>query len=92
MLDERNSSNAISIAIRILEWMCCSYRLLKNYEILDGILFRAGEHSNSTTNRPGCTILDNSTKLQKDVLDLCKPLIEDGPANTVDFVHFSAKE
>jgi hypothetical protein len=26
------------------------------------------------------------------MLDLCRPLIEDGPSDTVEFVHFSAKE
>jgi hypothetical protein len=25
-------------------------------------------------------------------LDLCKPLIEEGHKNTIDFVHYSAKE
>ena len=71
--------------------MSCSYRLLKSYEILDGISFRAAEHI-SNTHRPSCTILDRATQFQRDVLDLCKPLIEDGPGNTIDFVHFSAKE
>jgi hypothetical protein len=73
--------NARSMAIRILEWMACSYRSLKNYEILDGIAFR-----------PRCTALNSKTKIHRQVLDLCRPLIEDGPSNTVDFVHFSAKE
>jgi len=72
--------------------MSCSYRLLKSYEILDGISFRAAEYSNNITGRSSCTILNDSTKLRKEVLDLCKPLIEDGPGNTLDFVHFSAKE
>lgn len=71
--------------------MSCSYRLLKSYEILDGISLRAAEHSNATY-RSGCTILNKKTRFQREVLDLCKPLIEDGPGNTVDFVHFSAKE
>jgi hypothetical protein len=71
--------------------MSCSYRLLKSYEILDGISFRAAEYSNATY-RPSCTVIDEATKFQIGVLDLCKPLIEDGPGNTIDFVHFSAKE
>jgi hypothetical protein len=90
-MDKGNSEYARSIAVRILEWMSCSYRLLRRYEILDGISFRAAEQ-NSTTYRPGCSVLDTMTKTKEEVLDLCKPLIEDGPGNTVDFVHFSAKE
>lgn len=70
-----------SLAIRILEWMACSYRTLKTYEVLDGIaLF------------PGCTTLDKRTKMNKDVLSLCRPLIEEFRGNLVEFVHFSAKE
>jgi hypothetical protein len=61
--------------------MACSYRILKSYEILDGIAFDAST-----------TTLTPKTKVRKDILDLCRPLIEDGPAGTVDFVHFSAKE
>jgi len=68
------------IAIRILEWMACSYRPLRAHEILDGIAFK-----------PGRTFLDARTKVHRDVLDLCRPLIEDGPSDTIDFVHFSAK-
>jgi hypothetical protein len=71
--------SARSEAMRILEWLAYSYRPLKSYEILDGI-----------TLRPGTTIL--KTKTQKQVLDLCRPLVEDGPTNTIEFVHFSAKE
>lgn len=80
-MDDEKSDHGRAIAIRILEWMACSKRTLKVYEILDGIaLF------------PGCTTLTARTKMRKDVLDLCRPLIEDGPSNSVDFVHFSAKE
>ena len=68
-------------AIRILEWVACSFRILKAHEIQDGILFHISD-----------MVLDESTKLVDGFLDLCKPLIEDGPKNTVDFVHYSAKE
>ena len=68
------------IAIRILEWMACSYRPLRACENLDGIAFK-----------PGSTSLNARAKVHRDVLDLCRPLIEDGPADTVDFVHFSAQ-
>lgn len=61
--------------------MACSYRLLKNYELLDGIAID-----------PSNTTLEPKTKVRKEILDLCRPLIEEGSAGTVDFVHFSAKE
>ena len=56
---------------------------LKVYELLDGISFRVG--SLKFNPRP---IMD------RDVLDLCRPLIEDDDqsGDTVDFVHFSVKE
>lgn len=76
-----NGKYTRNMAIRILEWMACSFRTLKTYEILDGIAIR-----------PECTTLSRRTKLDKAVLDHCRPLIEDGPSNTIDFVHFSAKE
>jgi hypothetical protein len=75
------SNYARDMAIRILEWMACSCRILKSYELLDGIAFDASH-----------TILTPKTKLRKEILDLCRPLIEEGPASTIDFVHFSAKE
>jgi len=80
-MDPSNSRNARYMAIRILGWMSCSYRILKSYEILDGIAFDALN-----------TTLTPKTKVRKDILDLCRPLIEDGPAGTVGFVHFSVKE
>ena len=58
--------------------------LLQNtetYELLDGIAFDAS-----------MTTLTPESKIRKQILNLCRPLIEEGPANTVDFVHFSAKE
>ncbi|KAF7954690.1 hypothetical protein EAE96_005809 [Botrytis aclada] len=81
IMDPSNSETARFMAIRILEWMACSYRVLKNYEILDGV---ALDRSNWT--------LTSKTRTGKRALDLCRPLIEDGPANTVEFVHFSARE
>jgi hypothetical protein len=77
-MDEQSST---AYAIRILQWMACCYRRLKIYEILDGISLR-----------PGCTVLNHKSRMRREVLDLCRPLIEDGPFHTLDFVHFSAKE
>ena len=81
IMDPNNPRNARYMAIRILGWMACSYRTLKSYELLDGIAFDSAN-----------TTLTPKTKIHKEVLDLCRPLIEEGPANTIDFVHFSAKE
>ncbi|KAI1610626.1 hypothetical protein EDD36DRAFT_467683 [Exophiala viscosa] len=67
--------------MRILEWLACSCRLMKKHEVQDGIVFAANN-----------MVLDDETKLAPAVLDLCKPLIEEGPHNTIDFVHYSAKE
>ena len=68
-------------ARRILEWLACSCRLMKIHEVQDGIAFHADNQ-----------VLDDDTKLSPAVLDLCKPLIEEGPNKTIDFVHYSAKE
>ena len=65
----------------MLQWIAFSFRPLKKFELQDGIVLHDGN-----------TVLDESTKILVDILDLCKPIIEEGPANTVIFVHFSAKE
>jgi hypothetical protein len=76
-LDSRSSEKAI----QILQWIACSFRLLKKHEVQDGVIFK----------KRGL-VLDEQTKVVPGFLDLCKPLIEEGPKNTVDFVHYSAKE
>lgn len=69
-------------AIRILEWIACSFRIMKVHEIQDGIVLHTRDME-----------LNERTKLRDSkFLDLCKPLIEEGPNNTIDFVHYSAKE
>ncbi len=70
-------------AMRILKWIACSLRLMKAHEIRDGILFHTkGSELNEKT----------KVKVIEGFFDLCKPLIEEGPKNTLDFVHYSAKE
>lgn len=54
---------------------------MKAREVQDGIVFDADN-----------MVLDDENKLSPNVLDLCKPLIEEGPNKTIDFVHYSAKE
>ena len=68
-------------AIRILEWTACSYRTLKLYEIQDGVVFTRENHE-----------LNVNTKQSVSIIELCKPLLEEGPGSTVEFVHYSAKE
>jgi hypothetical protein len=70
-------------ALRILEWLACSFRIMKAHEIRDGIQFHTkGMELNDRT----------KVKLIDGFFDLCKPLIEEGPKSTVDFVHYSAKQ
>jgi hypothetical protein len=69
-------------AIRILEWVACSLRMLKIHEIQDGIVLHTMDIE-----------INERTKLRDGkFLDLCKPIIEEGPNNTVDFIHYSARE
>ncbi|KAK0110163.1 hypothetical protein ONS95_002814 [Cadophora gregata] len=81
ILDRIQLDPAAAIAINILEWMACSHRPLRIYELLDGISFR-----------PDHPTFDSRPKMDIAVLDLCRPLIEIGPSCVLDFVHFSAKE
>lgn len=70
-------------AVRILEWIACSFRLMKAHEIQDGIVLYMKDTE----------LNERSKLLDGKFLGLCKPLIEQNPKNnTVDFVHFSAKE
>ncbi|KAH6719009.1 hypothetical protein BKA61DRAFT_629792 [Leptodontidium sp. MPI-SDFR-AT-0119] len=59
----------------------CSFRPLKVHEVLEGLVLR-----------PSYTILNKRTKISRAVLDFCRPLIEEGSAGTLEFIHFSAKE
>jgi hypothetical protein len=55
---------------------------MKIHEIQDGIVLHTMDIE-----------LTEETKLcNTTFLNLCRPLIEEGPTNTVDFVHYSAKE
>ena len=81
LLDENNSLYAYQKAMRILEWASCSSRPLRIYEILDGIILE-----------PGNTNLSREKKLNNAIIDICKPILEEGPGGTLQFVHFSAKE
>lgn len=67
-------------AERILGWLAFAYRSLKAWEICDGLVF----HENKN--------LNEETKLNAGVLDICKPLIEQRDNETIALVHFSARE
>ncbi|KAF2191711.1 hypothetical protein K469DRAFT_804454 [Zopfia rhizophila CBS 207.26] len=77
LIDRRNHGKAL----RILKWMCFSQRPMKYYELLNGVA--------STPQNP--TLCEDS-KMVKQALDLCKPLIEELPDGNIMFVHFSVKE
>ena len=66
---------------RILQWIAFTCRPLRTHELLDGATLHEGN-----------MVLDETTKLGSSVLELCKPIIEEGPGGIVQFVHFSAKE
>ena len=74
---EYSSQNAMSI----LQWMACSFRPLKAFEIQDGLVFQAAD-----------SVLSNETKASRNLLELCKTIGEKGLGTTVEFVPFSAKE
>ncbi|OAL28588.1 hypothetical protein AYO22_02782 [Fonsecaea multimorphosa] len=64
----------------ILGLLAFSYRALKVHELCDLVVFRKRDS------------LNDNTKLQKSILDICKPLLEEHEDHTVRFVHFSARE
>ncbi|KAH0541368.1 hypothetical protein FGG08_004132 [Glutinoglossum americanum] len=68
-------------ASRILEWIALAERRLKKIELLDGVTL----HRDNSE-------LNEKTRLWEPVIDLCKPLVEDGPNGTIVFVHFTVRE
>ena len=54
---------------------------MKVHELRDGIAFRKEQVTPDERNR-----------LQRNILELCGPIIEESPGDIVDTVHFSAKE
>ncbi|MCJ1385511.1 hypothetical protein MMC17_008634 [Xylographa soralifera] len=71
-------------ALRVLFWVCVAYRPVKIHEVADGIVLR-----------PGQTVLDKRTRisdLDRDVLEICAPIVGTSSSGFLDVVHFSAKE
>ena len=67
--------------LRILGWISFAKRPLRAYEVQYGAIV----HLEST-------VLDHETRPFNTVLDVCKPLIEDGMNQTITFIHSSVKE
>ena len=65
----------------ILKWICFSRRPLHKLELLHAIALA-----------PENKILDDCEAPMAEVLDLCKPLIEERYNGCVAFVHFSVQE
>ena len=69
---------------KILFWMCTAFRPVTIYEVEDGIILRPQQRDLSRKTRTG--------NLQRDVIDLCAPLLERSSTGVLSLVHFSAKE
>ena len=71
-------------AFKILFWLCVAYRPVKIHEVADGIVLR-----------PGQIVLCKKTRIQnmdRDILEICAPLIQKSQGGILELVHFSAKE
>ena len=71
-------------AFSILYWVCVARRPISLYEVADGIVLH-----------PGQTILNRKTRSnnpQRDIIELCAPLLETLKNGVLDLVHFSARE
>lgn len=72
-------------AYKVLSWSCAASRSVKVQEVADGVALRP-RHA---------TMLKKETRIrnpQRDLIDLCAPLVERSPAGYLEIVHFSAKE
>jgi hypothetical protein len=65
----------------ILSWICFSQRPLHKLELLHGLAITANGGNPDAQSVPLPQILDH-----------CKPFIEERPDSTIAFVHFSVKE
>lgn len=69
---------------KILFWVCTAYRSIYIHEVADGVVLE-----------PGQTTLSRKTRIQdvnRDILEICAPIIEKSNSGILDLVHFSAKE
>lgn len=78
------SSGERDRAFKILFWVCVAYRPVSIHEVADGIVLH-----------PQQTILSRKTRsrqVDRDIVDLCAPLLEKSDSGALGLVHFSAKE
>ena len=68
----------------ILFWVCVAYRPIGLYEVADGLALHSGQ---TELNRRTRSINPN-----RDIVELCAPLLESSDTKVLDLVHFSAKE
>ena len=77
-------SNLRKRVFKILSWLCAARRPVSVYEVIDGIALDFDQRE-----------LCSKWKIQNfyhHMVDLCAPLIEVAPNQTLQIVHFSAKE
>lgn len=80
-MKNRSNSNTQAIARRVLYWVAMSCRPLREHEIEAGVALQ-----------PGITVLNDRSKVQKAIVDLCCPILERRHGGVVELMHFSAKE
>ena len=80
-MNARSSSATQAIVRRVLYWVTTSCRPLKEHEIEAGVALQ-----------PGTTVLNDRSKVQKSIVDLCYPILERRPGEVIELMHFSAKE
>ena len=69
---------------RILYWLCVTRRPISIHEVEDGIVLHSDQ-----------TVLDKTTRskdVNRDIVELCAPLLQKLKHDILDLVHFSAKE
>ena len=71
-------------AFSILYWVCAARRPIAIHEVADGIVLHPGQTALNRRNR--------STNTNRDIVELCAPLLESFANGLVDLVHFSAKQ
>ena len=71
-------------ALKVLFWVCLAYRSINIHEVVDGIALKPGQTDLSVKNR--------SQNADRDILELCAPMLEKTEKGTLEVVHFSAKE
>ena len=68
----------------ILFWVCAAWRPIGIHEVADGLALHSGQTELNRRTR--------SSNLDRDIIELCAPLLESSGTNVLDLVHFSAKE